>query len=114
MLRKLESLAYLLAGLPVFIVEACFVYYIRTLPSANLLTGPFPSSGKWISPRLGQCWLAGALVALLYSLILALRVDPEKASRAPRTFPRTWYWFWALASAQGCVLYVGRLPLVER
>jgi hypothetical protein len=114
MLRKLESPARFLAELPVFIVEACFVYYIRTLPSASLLTGPFPLSGKWISPTLGQCWLAGALIALFCYLILALRADPEKAPQGRRTSPRTWHGFLALASAQGCALYVGRLALVQR
>jgi hypothetical protein len=108
MLRKLESLACFLAALLVLSVKACFAYYIRTLPSANLPASPFPSSGKWISPTLGQCWLAGALIALFCYLILAARADPEKAPQGRRTSPRTWHGFLALASAQGCVLYVGR------
>jgi hypothetical protein len=114
MLRKLESLACLLAALLALSVEPCFVYYIRTLPSANLLAGPFPSSGKWISPTLGQCWLAGALIALFCYLILAAHADPEKAPQDRRTSPRTWHGFLALASAQGCAHYVGRLALVQR
>jgi hypothetical protein len=114
MLRKLESLACLLAALLALSVEASLVYYIRTLQSANLPASPFPSSDKWISPTLGQCWLAGALIALFYYLILALRADPDKAPQGRRTSPRTWHGFWALASAQGCALYVGRLALVQQ
>jgi hypothetical protein len=114
MLRKLNSLACFLAALLALIVEACFAYYIQPLPSANLPASPFPSSGEWIRPTLPQCWLAGALFALFDYLILALRANPEKTSQGRRTFLRTWYWFLAFASAQGCALYVGRLPLVQR
>lgn len=114
MLRKLESLACFLAALLALTVEACFVYYIRTLPSSNAPATPSPSSGEWISPTLPQYWMAGALVALFYHLILALRADPRKASQGRRTFLRTWYWFLALASAQGCALYIGHLALVQR
>ena len=111
MLRKLENLACLLAALLALSVEACLVDYIRTLPSANLPASLFPSTGKWISPTLPEFWLAGALAALYCYLIPA---DPKKASQTRPTFLRAWYRFLALASAQGCVLYVGRLPLVER
>ncbi len=114
MLQKLESLACLLAALLALTVEACFVYYIRTLPWGNVSSAQFPSSCEWMSPTLPQCWTAGALVALFYYLVLSQRADPEKASQARRTFLRTWYWFLALASAQGCALYVGHLVVVQR
>jgi hypothetical protein len=114
MLRKVDTVACFLAALLALVVETCFVYYIRTLPSANLPASPFSSSGKWIRPTLGQSWLAGALVALFDYLILALRADPEKASQRRRAFLRIWYWFLALASAQGCALFAGRLTLVQR
>ncbi len=113
MLRKLESLACFLAALLALTVEAYFVYYIRTLPSANAPAGSFPLTGDWIRPTLPQCWLLGALIALFYFLILAQRPDPEKASQARRAFLRTWYWLLALASAQGCALYVGHWALVQ-
>ncbi len=114
MLRKLESLACFLAALMALTVEACFVYYIRTLPWGNVSSAQFPSSWEWMSPRLPQCWMAGALVALFYYLVSAQHAEPQRASQARRTFLRTWYWFLALASAQGCVLYVGHLALVQR
>jgi hypothetical protein len=114
MLRKLDSLACFRTALLALSVEPCFVYYIRTLPSANLPARLFPSTGKWISPTLGQCWLAGALIPLFCYLILALRADPEKAPQGRRTSPRTWHSFLALAWAQGCALYVGRSALVQR
>jgi hypothetical protein len=114
MLRKLDSLACFLAALLALSVEARLVYYIRTLPSPNLPASLFPSSGKWISTTLPECWLAGALAALYYYLIPALRADPGKASQVRRTFLHTWYRFLALASAQGCALYVGRLALVQQ
>jgi hypothetical protein len=114
MLRKLVSLACFPAALLALSVEPCLVYYIRTSPSANLPASPFPSSGKWISTTLPECRLAGALVALFYSLILALGADPEKASQTRPTFLRYWYRFFALASAQGRALHPGCLTLVQR
>lgn len=113
MLRKLESLACFLAASSALTVEACFVYYIRILPAASVSASPFPLGSDWISPTLPQCWLAGALVALFYYLVLAQRPDPEKAAQARRAFLRTWYWFLGLASAQVCALYVGHLALVQ-
>ncbi len=114
MLRKLESLACILAALLALTLEACFVYYVRTLPSANApAASPLPLTGDWISPTLPQCWLFGALIALFYFLILSQRTDPEKAAQARRAFLHTWYWFLALASAQGCALYVGHSALVQ-
>jgi undecaprenyl pyrophosphate phosphatase UppP len=114
MLRKLVSLACFLAALLALSVEARLVYYIRTLPSANLPANLFSSTGKWISTTLPECWLAGALAALYYYLIPALRADPEKASQTRPTFQRTWYRFLALGSAQGLALYPGCLTLVQR
>ncbi len=114
MLQKLESLTCFLAASSALIVEACFVYYIRTLPSANAPASPFPPGSNWISPTLPQGWLAGGLVALFYYLVLAQRADPDKASQARRALLRTWYWFLALAWAQGCALYVGHWALVQQ
>jgi hypothetical protein len=114
MLRKLESLACLLAALLALSVEACLVHYIRRLPPANPPASRFASSSEWTSIMFPQCWLAGPLVTLFYYLMLALPADPEKVSRARRTFLRTWYWFLALASAQGPAPYPGCLTLVQR
>ncbi len=113
MLRKLESLACFLAALLAVIVEACFVYYLRMSQSANSQACPAPPGSNWISPTLPQCWLAGGLVALFYYLVLAQRADPDKAAQARRALLRTWYWFLALAWAQGCALYVGHWALVQ-
>ncbi len=113
MLRKLESLACILAALLALTLEACFVYYVRTLPSANAPASPVPPGSNWISPTLPQCWLAAGLVALFYHLVLAQRADPAKAAQARRALLRTWYWFLALASAQCCALYLGHWALVQ-
>ena len=106
MLQKLERLACFLAALLALVIEACFVYCLRMLPPASAGVKPFASSGGWIGPTLPQCWLAGALVVLFYYLIHGWRRDQEIAAHGRRTFLRTWYWFLALASAQGCTLYL--------
>jgi len=46
------------------------------------------------------------LVALFYYLIHTSRPDQEMAAHGRRTFLRTWYWFLALALAEGCALYL--------
>ena len=106
MLQKLERLACFFAALLALLIEACFVYCLCMLPAASVAAKPFASSGGWIGPTLPQCWLAGALVALFYYLIRPSRRDQEMAAHGRRTFLRTWYWFLALASAQGCTLYL--------
>ena len=106
MLQKLERLACFFAALLALLIEACFVYCLRMFPPASVAAKPFASSGGWIGPTLPQCWLAGALVALFYYLIHASRRDQKMAAHGRRTFLRTWYWFLALASAQGCTLYL--------
>ncbi len=114
MLRKLENFACFLAALLALIIEACFVYCIRVHPWAGGTAEPSLSSGQWISPTLPQCWLLGALVALFYYLCCAVQPDPLKAVQSRRTFLRIWYWFLALASAQGCALYLNYFALVRR
>src|SRR5712691_9424562 len=114
MLRKLTNFACFLAALLALIIEACFVYCIRVHPWAGGTAEPCLSSSQWLSPTLPQCWLLGALVALFYYLRRMVRSDPQRVVESRRTFLRIWYWFLALASAQGCALYLNYFALVRR
>jgi hypothetical protein len=114
MLRKLESFACFLAALLALLIEGCFVYCMRICPS-TARTAAFSAYGsQWISPTLPQCWLLGAVVALFYYLCRGMQSDPQRAVKGRRTFLRIWYWFLALASAQGCALYLNHFMLVRR
>lgn len=54
MLLRLESLTCLLAALTAPIVEACFLYCIRSHPATNA-TGSRAYTASWTSPTLPQC-----------------------------------------------------------
>ncbi len=113
MLTKLENLACFVTALLALIIEACFVYCIRVHPLAGGTAEPSLYRAQWISPTLPQCWLLGALVVLFYYLWRVVQPDPQKAVQSRRTFLRIWYWFLALASAQGCALYLNYFALVR-
>jgi hypothetical protein len=114
MLQKLESLACFLAALLALLVEGCFVYWMWTSPLTPRTAGFSGYGGQWMSPTLPQCWLLGAVVALFYYLCRTTQSDPQKAVEGRRTFLRIWYWFLALASVQGCALYLNYFTLVHR
>ena len=71
-----------------------------------------------MSPTLLQSWLIGSLLALLYYLVAIMRpqaeLEPEKLIHHRRTFLRIWYWFLALAGAQGCALYLSYFAELRR
>lgn len=114
MFRKLESLACFGAAGSALLIEGAFVYWIRVTP----ITPPaarFPAyASAWIGPTLPQCWLLGGVVALFYYLCHTTQADAGKAGEGRRTFLRIWYWFLALASAQGCALGLNYLAMVRR
>jgi len=107
MLQKLERFGCFLAALLALVVEACLVYALRLYPRATAPVNSFPYGGEWMGPTLPQCWLMGALVALLYRLWHAWRVNEGLAVQRRGGFLRTWRWFLALASAHGCALWLG-------
>jgi len=108
MLKKLETSAFLLAALLATTIEGAFVYWIWYHPLPGQVSDSYIA--HWMSPTLPQSWLIGALLALFYYVIPithpAVRLDSEERTKFRRTFLRTWYWFVAFASAQGCVLYL--------
>ena len=119
MLRKFETSALFLAAILALIVEGGFVYWIwwRPMgPEAPELSLTY--AGHWMSPALPQYWLICALLALLYYLVPiahpAVKLDPSDRAVYRRTFLRIWYWFLALAGAQGCVLYLGCSGVMHR
>lgn len=114
MLQKFERFTCLLAALLALVIEASFVHYLRTSGHITVAVIPFLYGGGWISPTLPQCWLAGALVALFYYLIHTSRADEVTLAVRRRSFLRTWYWFLALASAEGCILCLSYLVGVHR
>jgi hypothetical protein len=112
MLQKLERFGCFLAALLALVVEACLVYALRTYPRAAV--NSFPYGGEWMGPTLPECWLVGALVALLYYLLHAWRVNEGLAVQRRLTFLRTWRWFLALASVHGGALCLGYFVGVRR
>ena len=119
MIKKFETFALLLAAMLALAVEGGFVYWIwwrPIVPEAPEVSLAY--AGHWMSPALPQYWLLGALVALFYYLIPiahpAVRLDPADRAAFRRTFMRIWYWFLALAGAQGCVLYLGYSAVMHR
>jgi hypothetical protein len=71
-----------------------------------------------MSPTLPQYWLIGALLALFYYLIPmahpAVKLEPNERIAYRRTFLRIWYWFLAIAGAQGCALCISYFALLRR
>lgn len=114
MLQKFERFACFLAALLALVVEACLVYAVRKYPRATLPVNSFMYGGEWIGPTLPQCWLMGALVALVYYLMYAWRANEGLAVQRRRAFLRTWRWFLALASVHGCALCLGYFLGVRR
>jgi hypothetical protein len=114
MLRKLESLACFGAAFSALAIEGAFVYWMRLSPIGPPTAGLTAYATPWIGPTLPQCWLLGGVVALFYYLCRATHPDAGKAADGRRTFLGIWYWFIALASAQGCALGLNYLQLVRR
>lgn len=113
MLKKLETFVPLLSALLALAIEAALVYWIPVYSRPARF--PEASSsllyvGHWTSPSLVQYWLAGAVLALFYYLFLGLDnsedPNPEKLIQNRQAFLRIWYWFLALAGAEGCFLYL--------
>ena len=113
MLEKLETFTLLFSALLVLAIEGAFVYWIciHPLPAQS---PEAPSSllyvGHWTNSALPQYWLVGALFALFYYFVLVFEnsadLKPEKLVQNRQSFLRIWYWFLALAGAQGCFLYL--------
>ena len=119
MLRNFETFALFLAAMLALAVEGSFVYWIwwrPIVPEVPELSLTYV--GHWMSPTLPQYWLMGALLALFYYLIPiahpAVRLDPDDRVLYRRTILRIWYWFLALAGAQGGVLYLGHSGVTHR
>ena len=114
MLRKLESLACFGAAFSALLIEGALVYWMQWRSITPGMAGLTLYATPWIGPALPQCWLLGGVVALFYYLSHARHPDAGKAAEGQRTFLRIWYWFIALASAQGCALGLNYLALVHR
>jgi hypothetical protein len=114
MLQKLESLVCFLATVLALLIEGCFVYWMQTCPLTPRTATFSTVGGQWISPTLPQCWLLGAVVAMFCYLCRGIQSDSQRAVEGRRTFLRIWYWFLALASAQGCALFLNHFMLVRR
>jgi hypothetical protein len=112
-------LALFVAAMSALAVEGSFVYWIWLHPIVpEAPQSSLSCAGYWMSPTLPQCWLIGALFALFYYLVLiahpAVRLEPDEEVAYRRTFLRIWYWFLALAGAQGCALYLTYFAVLRR
>jgi hypothetical protein len=118
MLNKFETLALFLAAVLALVVEGSFVYWIWWCPLVPESSLSLSYAGHWMSPTLPQYWLIGALLALFYYLIPiahpAVRLEPNERVAYRRTFLRIWYWFLAIAGAQGCALYLSYFAVLRR
>lgn len=119
MLRRFETLTLFLAVMLAVVVEGSFVYWIWLHPMVpEAPESSLSYAGHWMSPALPQCWLLGAVLALFYYLIPiahpAVRLEPDERVAYRRTFLRIWYWFLALAGAQGCALYLHYFAVLRR
>ena len=118
-MRKFEALALFVAAMSALAVEGSFVYWIWLHPIVHeAAQSSLSYAGHWMSPTLPQCWLIGALFALFYYLVPiahpAVRLQPDERVAYRRTFLRIWYWFLALAGAQGCALYITYFAVLRR
>ena len=111
---KIRKPYLFLAVLLALLVEGSFVYWMWSSPLMPRAAESSLYAGHWISPTLPQCWLLGAVVALFYYLCRTTQSEPQKAVECRRTFLRIWYWFLALAAAQGCALYLHYFTVVHR
>ena len=119
MLRRFETSALLLAVVLAVIVEGSFVYWIWLHPTVpEMPESSLSYAGHWMSPVLPQCGLMGAVLALFYYLIPiahpAVRLEADERAAYRHAFLRIWYWFLALAGAQGCALYLNYFAVLHR
>ena len=120
MLRKLETASVFAALLLALVLEAGCVYWLRAggigvlahaRPSANMVA-------VWADPTLPQCWLAGALLVLVYrALAMAMSCGQGKlvARKSHReAFFRLWRWTMAVSAVQIGALYLDHVAMGVR
>lgn len=104
MRRKLDTASLFGATLAAVAVECALIWWLwhtarfTAYPSALFL-------GDWLGPLLPQAWLIGVTAAMIHRCGL-MAYEREKAHVHRRHFRRLAYSFLALASVEGCMLWI--------
>lgn len=119
MLRKLETASVFAALMLALVLEAGCVYWLRAggigvlahaRPSANMVA-------VWADPTLPQCWLAGALLVLVYRALAMARSRGQNVGARKRhreAFLRLWRWTMAVSAVQIGALYLDHVAMGVR
>lgn len=113
MLRRLEGFVFFFAMILAVTLEGACVYWMFGH------SHPYPTPdnslnfvGEWTGLALPQGWMLGALLVLLYR-VLVMFVPPRRWTgneflQNRRDFLRLWRWAMALVAMQGLALFLER------
>ena len=108
----LEAAVFFGAMLVVLATEAACVYWLPLMgtargPAANVSSIAAP----WTTATLPQCWMLGALIMLIYRIILLSTkpASPVEASENRCAFVRLWRWTAIVGCAQMLAVFLDRI-----
>ena len=111
-LHRIEAVVFFLAMMLAIVLEGGIVYWLSQHPAGQ---GPrFALTGQWTGAALPQAWLFGALLMLVYKLIVMFTPPsgcPEgEVQRQRKGFLRLWRWTVALSAMQAFAFFLDRVP----
>jgi hypothetical protein len=112
MLRRIEAVVSVLAMMLAIVLEGGIVYWLSQHPASQ--GASFSLTGQWTGAALPQAWLFGALLMLVYKLIVMFTPPsgcPEgEVQRQRKGFLRLWRWTLALIAVQAFAFFLDRVP----
>lgn len=111
-LSQIETAVSLGAMLIALAMEGACVHGLRLMGAAAVHSGtPSTIVGPWTAPTLPQCWLLGAVLMLLYRIVVMLvgPANPVDSPQNRRAIVRLWCWTVAVGSAQIAAIYLERV-----
>ncbi|MGH9353654.1 MAG: hypothetical protein ACRD2G_16080 [Terriglobia bacterium] len=104
MRQKLETASLFGGMLAAVAIESVLIWWLWYTVRFTADPGAF-YLGDWLGPLLPQAWLVGVTAAMIHRLAL-LVYEREKAHIHRHHFLRLSYAFLALASVEGCMLWI--------
>ena len=117
-LRQIETFMFFAAMLLAITLEGACVYWLWLPGTLRAQAGTQASVvGQWTAATLPQCWLLGAVVVLLYRIVVLLMPgrspDVDGLLHNRKAFVRLWRWVMAVGCVQMCALYLDRVAGVQ-
>ena len=111
-LHRIEAVFVFLAMMLAVVLEGGIVYWLSQHPTTQ--GASFGLTGQWTGAALPQAWLFGALLVLVYKLIVMFTPSsgcPEgEVQRERKGFLRLWRWTVALIAMQAFAFFLDRVP----